>query len=282
MPVFRAGDGTELAYHTHGDGPLLVCLPGGPMRDSAYLGDLGGLSAFRRLIMLDLRGTGQSAVPADPSSYRCDRLVDDVAALQDHLSLNRMELLGHSAGTNIAGLYAARHPGRVSKLALVGPSTRAVGLDASSEMRREIVRLRRDEPWFAEAAAAFERIQAGASTDEDWDAVTPFIYGRWDATAQAHDAANEEQVNQEAAGVFGGPGAFDPEATRAGLAAFPSPVLVLAGEVDVNIPPRLAAELAGLFPDARLVVQPGAGHYPWLDDPGLFTSAVAAFLGNGG
>jgi proline iminopeptidase len=59
-------------------------------------------------------------------------------------------------------------------------------------------------------------------------------------------------------------------------------VLVLAGEVDVNTPPRLAAELAGLFPDARLVVQPGAGHYPWLDDPGLFTSAVAAFLGNGG
>jgi pimeloyl-ACP methyl ester carboxylesterase len=251
------------------------------MRDSAYLGDLGGLSAFRRLIMLDLRGTGQSAVPADPSSYRCDRLVDDVAALQDHLSLNRMELLGHSAGTNIAGLYAARHPGRVSKLALVGPSTRAVGLDPSSEMRREIVSLRRDEPWFAEAAAAFERIQAGASTDEDWDAVTPFIYGRWDAAAQAHDAANEEQVNQEAAGVFGGPGAFDPEATRAGLAAFPFPVLVLAGEVDVNTPPRLAAELAGLFPDARLVVQPGAGHYPWLDDPGLFTSAVAGFLGNG-
>jgi proline iminopeptidase len=281
MPVFRAGDGTELAYHIHGDGPPLVCLPGGPMRDSAYLGDLGGLSAFRRLIMLDLRGTGQSAVPADPSSYRCDRLVDDVAALQDHLSLNRMELLGHSAGTNIAGLYAARHPGRVSKLALVGPSTRAVGLDPSSEMRREIVSLRRDEPWFAEAAAAFERIQAGASTDEDWDAVTPFIYGRWDAAAQAHDAANEEQVNQEAAGVFGGPGAFDPEATRAGLAAFPFPVLVLAGEVDVNTPPRLAAELAGLFPDARLVVQPGAGHYPWLDDPGLFTSAVAGFLGNG-
>jgi proline iminopeptidase len=281
MPVFRAGDGTELAYHIHGDGPPLVCLPGGPMRDSAYLGDLGGLSAFRRLIMLDLRGTGQSAVPADPSSYRCDRLVDDVAALQDHLSLNRMELLGHSAGTNIAGLYAARHPGRVSKLALVGPSTRAVGLDPSSEMRREIVSLRRDEPWFAEAAAAFERIQAGTFTDEDWDAVTPFIYGRWDAAAQAHDAANEEQVNQEAAGVFGGPGAFDPEATRAGLAAFPFPVLVLAGEVDVNTPPRLAAELAGLFPDARLVVQPGAGHYPWLDDPGLFTSAVAGFLGNG-
>ena len=69
--------------------------------------------------------------------------------------------------------------------------------------------------------------------------------------------------------------------TRAALGAFAPPVLVLAGEVDVNTPPRIAAELAAIFPDARLVVQPGAGHYPWLDDPAWFTSAVAAFLGDG-
>ena len=54
-----------------------------------------------------------------------------------------------------------------------------------------------------------------------------------------------------------------------------------AAEVDVNTVPRVAAEFAGLLPDARLVVQPGAGHYPWLDGPGLFTSAVAAFLDDG-
>jgi hypothetical protein len=45
-PAFRAFDGTELAYHVRGDGDgaPLICLPGGPMRASAYLGDLGGLS----------------------------------------------------------------------------------------------------------------------------------------------------------------------------------------------------------------------------------------------
>lgn len=42
MPTFRAPDGTLLAHHTFGDGPPLVCLPGGPMRASAYLGELGG------------------------------------------------------------------------------------------------------------------------------------------------------------------------------------------------------------------------------------------------
>jgi proline iminopeptidase len=278
MPAFRAFDGTELAYHVQGEGAPLVCVPGGPMRDSVYLGDLGGLAAFRRLIMLDLRGTGQSAVPADPASYRCDRQVDDVTALLDHLGLDRADLLGHSAGANIAVQYAARYPARVNKLVLAAPSTRAVGLDTTSEMRREIINLRRDEPWFAEAAAAFDRIQAGSETGEDWDALAPCFYGRWDAAAQAHAAANEEQVNEEAAGVFGGPGAFDPEATRAALAAFTPPVLVLAGEVDANTVPRIAAEFAGLFPHAKLVIQPGAGHYPWLDDPSSFAATVAAFL----
>lgn len=131
-----------------------------------YLGNLGGLSALRRLVMLDLRGTGQLAVPADPASYRCDRLVDDVCALQDHLGLDRIDLLGHSAGANLAVQYAARCQRRVSKLVLLAPSTRAVGLEASSEMRREIVKLRRAGLWFAGAAAAFERIQAGAGSEE--------------------------------------------------------------------------------------------------------------------
>jgi hypothetical protein len=44
MPAFTAPDGTELAYHVVGEGEPLLCLPGGPMRASAYLGDLGGLA----------------------------------------------------------------------------------------------------------------------------------------------------------------------------------------------------------------------------------------------
>ncbi|MFB7112105.1 alpha/beta fold hydrolase [Streptomyces sp. NPDC056291] len=55
-------------------------------------------------------------------------------------------------------------------------------------------------------------------------------------------------------------------------------MLVLAGEVDLNSPPAAMAEYAGLFPHAELVVQPGAGHYPWLDDAGRFVAATAAFL----
>ena len=277
MPVFDAFDGTELAYHVDGAGEPLICLPGGPMRASACLGDLGGLSGHRRLILLDLRGTGDSAVPADRSSYRCDRLVDDVLALQDHLGLASADVLGHSAGANIAVQYALAHPRRVSRLVLVTPSGRAVGLEPDAELRREIVNLRQGEPWFADAAAAFERIAAGGGAEADWAAMAPFFYGRWDAAAQAHDA-DQEHTNEDAAAAFGAEGAFDPAAARAGAAALALPVLVIGGDLDLQRPPAVTAEFAALFGHASLVVQPGAGHFPWLDDPDRFAAAVTEFL----
>lgn len=55
-------------------------------------------------------------------------------------------------------------------------------------------------------------------------------------------------------------------------------MLVYAGAVDLSPTPRRAGALAGLFPRGELVVQPGAGHYPWLDDPAWFVEAVTRFL----
>ncbi|MFE2143559.1 alpha/beta fold hydrolase [Streptomyces sp. NPDC059456] len=275
MPTFCAPDGTQLAYRVIGEGDPVVCVPGGPA-DSAYLGDLGGLAAHRRLILLDLRGTGRSAVPEDTSSYRCDRLVGDVEALRDHLGLSGMDLLGHSAGANIATQYAARHPERTGKLVLVGPGTRAVGVGITGEMRREVALLRKDEPWFPAAFAALQAITEG--TGSDWEAVAPFFWGRWDATARERHAA-ARPGNQDAVALFGAEGAFDPQGTRTALAACASPVLLLTGEFDVNSPPASAAEFAGVFPDATLVVQPGAGHCPWIDDAPRFVATTTDFLG---
>ena len=75
MASFASYDGTEIGYRVLGDGPPLVCLPGGPGRAAEYLGDLGGLGKSRQLVLLDPRGVGLSADPADPATFRVDRLV---------------------------------------------------------------------------------------------------------------------------------------------------------------------------------------------------------------
>ncbi|KOX21153.1 MULTISPECIES: alpha/beta fold hydrolase [unclassified Streptomyces] len=277
MPTFLAHDGTELAYHASGSGAPLLCLPGGPMLDSAYLGDLGGLAAHRRLILLDPRGTGDSAVPDDPASYRCDRQVADVEALRTHLGLDAVDVLGHSAGANLAALYTARHPGRVARLVLVTPGTAAVALDTPPEERLAAARLRSGEPWFGPAYAALEEVTAGRGTAETFEAVAPFLHGTWDGAARERHAEDRRRRNDEA-GARTNEGAFDPPATRAVLAGFDRPVLVVAGEGDVNTPPPTAAAYAALFPKAELTVLPGAGHFPWHDDAEGFAGAVDAFL----
>jgi proline iminopeptidase len=278
MPIFDAPDGLSLSYRVLGDGPDVVCIPGGPMRASVYLGDLGGLPAHARLIIPDLRGTGLSEAPADPATYRCDRQTEDVEALRIHLGLDQMNLLAHSAGANIAVRYAERYPERIRRLLLITPSTFAVGLSATFTQRRDLISQRRDQPWFAEVDAALERINTGQQREGDWETLAPTFYGRWDDAARAHEAADALQRNETAAEAFRADGAFDPEATRAAIAKLGAPVLILAGQYDVAAAPVVLAEYATLFPDCHLVIQPGAGHYPWLDDPAPFTAAVATFL----
>ncbi|MEV6006577.1 alpha/beta hydrolase [Streptomyces sp. NPDC051976] len=278
MSTFQAPDGTRLRFHVLGTGDPLLVVPGGPMSASEYLGDLGGLAAHRQLVLLDLRGTGGSEAPADPSSYRCDRQVPDVEALREHLGLERVDVLAHSAGANLAILYAAAHPGRIRTLTLAAPSLRALGVHFTEEHRREASALRADEPWYPEAAAALESAFAGTATREDWDALEPFVYGRWDDAAQAHAASGERWRNDEAGEVYYDPRAFDPVAAKAALRSLDAPVLLIAGERDGGPRPQVAAAAAAFFPGGRTAVQPGGAHYPWLDDPRWFVDTMTDFL----
>ncbi|MEV7612729.1 alpha/beta hydrolase [Streptomyces sp. NPDC089799] len=284
MPIFTTTDGTRLAYRVEGRGEPLVCLPGGPMRAAEYLGDLGGLAATRSLVLLDLRGTGDSDAPADGGTYRVDRQVADVEALRGHLGLERMDVLSHSAGGLLAQLYAAAHPERLRRLLMVTPNATALGLPATPGHRLAAARLRQDTvPGFAAAVTAYERILAGEDEDDElWDRAMPVFYGRWDDTARADAEAGERQQNEEAALAYSGPGAFDPPATREALRAVTAEVLVLAGEFDGNPPPVLAAEIAAVFPRGAVAVQPGAAHFPFLDDPAWFAARAERFLATGG
>ncbi|MFE2289161.1 alpha/beta fold hydrolase [Streptomyces sp. NPDC059443] len=284
--TFTTYDGTELAYHVQGEGEPLVCLPGGAMRASAYLGDLGGLSAGRRLILLDLRGTGDSAIPADRSTYRVDHQVADVEALRMHLGLETMDVLAHSAAGNLAQLYAAAHPRRLRRLVLLTPTCWAVDLTETPEVQLAEVRRRAGGEPYDTAIAAYERalaaLAAGTTPDDaDWTAAMPLAYGRWDEAARAHAALSPVQKNAKAAAAFAGAGAFDPPATRAALRGVEAEVLVFAGELDSNPGPALAARLAALFPRGVTAVQPAGGHFPWLDDAPWFTTRIERFLATG-
>jgi len=286
---FASYDGTRLVYretagpghpYREAAGPErpLVCLPGGPARDPDYLGDLGGLDQHARLVLLELRGSGGSAVPADPATYRCDRMVEDVEALRAHLGLDQLDLLGHSAGGDLALLYAARYPERIRRLILVAPALHSVGLTATDDELFASMERRSAEPWFADAKAAVQAAFSGDASTETLIRYLPFFYGRWDSEARAHAESGASQRAPAVAAGFHADGAYDPEQTKAQLAKLTAPVLLLAGELDLGPTPERAAEAVALFPAGELAVQPGAAHILWLHDRAWFTTTLAAFL----
>ena len=278
MPSFASYDGTEIGYRILGDGPPLVCLPGGPGRAVEYLGDLGGLDVSRQLILLDPRGVGSSADPADPATFRVDRLVNDVESLRGHLGLDRMDLLGHSAGGVLATLYAAACPQHLSALILITPGLAAVGVEGSEEQFRAALARRSAEPWYPAALAAMEQLMAGNLSMQAFRASRPFLYGHWGQAAQANATSGVSERHQAAREGFFAGATIDVPAAKAALTKLTAPVLLYAGEEDPMVPPAAVREAAPLFNDATVVVQPGAAHFPWIDDPAAFATAVGSFL----
>ncbi|GAA0369353.1 alpha/beta hydrolase [Microbispora corallina] len=277
MITFASYDGTALVCHERGEGPALVCLPGGPGRSSAYLGDLGGLAARRRLLLLDNRGTGDSAAPADPATYGVGSLVADVEALRVRLGLERIDLLAHSAAGALALLYAARHPGRIGRLVLVTPSLMPIGIEPTDEEWVDQIERRAGEPWYARGLADLEAWEAGDESRRP--GAQPFFYSPWNEEARAHAARFAARSAEAAAGFQ--TGVPPAEETRESLARLAAPVLLIAGEGDPAPLPAHVERAAALFPGGRAVVLPGA-HYPWVTAPDAFAAAVGAFLDGSG
>jgi len=278
MPQLASYDGTKIGYRVLGEGAPVVCLPGGPGRASVYFGDLGGLSKSRQLIMPDTRATGESEDAADPSSYRCDRLVGDVEALRVHLGLDRMDLLGHSAAGDLAVLYAAAYPERIARLILLTPGLTALGIDEPDEAWRAALERRSDETWYPDALAAIERAEAGDQTVENRRAYMPFFYGRWDDAAQAHVEVGISERARVVMANFRAEGVFSPPETREAVRRLTAPVLLYGGELDTAPTPEILEAAARLFPNAAVTVQPAAAHFPWIDDPDFFSAAISSFL----
>ncbi|VXB67049.1 Beta-ketoadipate enol-lactone hydrolase [Pseudomonas sp. 8AS] len=121
--------GCQLHFEDYGQGTplLLVHGLGSSIRDWEY--QLPALSARHRLIALDVRGHGRSGKPRE--AYSIPAFADDVAALIEHLGLERVHLVGISMGGMIAFQLAVDHPELLLSLTIVNstPEVRARNLN---------------------------------------------------------------------------------------------------------------------------------------------------------
>ncbi|MEV4616816.1 alpha/beta hydrolase [Kitasatospora sp. NPDC049258] len=114
MREFFVAGGRKLSYLDFGGpGRPLLALHGHYNEASAFASLAGALAPRWRVIALDQRGHGESDRAI---RYQRDDYVADLVAFHRHLGVGPVPVLGHSLGGVNAYQFAARHPGRVSRL----------------------------------------------------------------------------------------------------------------------------------------------------------------------
>ena len=278
---FITADGRKLSYRSLGNGPVLVCHPGGPGFSSAYFGDLAGLWERFKLIEINPRGTGGSDRPKDRRAYQIDDYVSDVEELRQHLGLERIRLLGHSHGGTVAQAYAAKYPDRVSRLVLASTLAR-FGPDQDKAMRAGMEK-RSGQLWAQDAFAALEAEQAGKfETDEELSELVlreyPLYFAHYGAIEAGYvDTLRTEVINADALKLFNEE-IFTTFDLRDQLPKIKAPTLVITGDEDFICGPICSDEVCPLLRDARKVIVGDAGHMVFIEQPQQFHDEVADFL----
>lgn len=276
--VYVEADAARLFTTSVGEGEAIVVLHGGPGLDHSYLRPgMDRLADTYRVIYYDQRGTGRSTGEADSSRLTIGQFVDDLEHVRKGLFLERLNLLGHSWGGLLSLAYALEYPDRVASIVLASP------IGASFEYLAAFDSLRRSRTT-AEDSAGIAGIMASTSfAAGDTSAIADLLKTYFRSYFFVRDSVRSINLDvppATAGNIFRIYGAFLPYLStfdlRDSLAGLRSPVLVVYGEEDV-IPTRFAEEIQRSIPGARSAHLSRCGHFPFVESPDPFFTAVSEF-----
>jgi pimeloyl-ACP methyl ester carboxylesterase len=115
-------NGVKFYVETHGAGRPMILLHGGLGSGEQFGPVLGRLAERHQVVVVDLQGHGRTADIDRPLDPRL--MADDLAALIDHLGLERPDLVGYSFGGWVALQTAARYPAKVGRLVAASANLR--------------------------------------------------------------------------------------------------------------------------------------------------------------
>jgi pimeloyl-ACP methyl ester carboxylesterase len=224
-----------------GLGAPLLCVPGGPGYGGDQLVRLGGLSAGRTLLRLDLRGAGLSDAPAS-GTYAFTDYAADLEQVRCALGLERIDLFGHAHGGVAVAVYARVHPDRVGRVVLDG------------------LPLRPPEE--------FDQWERTGISD---------YFHSFDSRAAHYVEAHMTRIHEPAIAWFWDHEAMTTD-YRATVRALTCPTLLVTGASDPMCGERAVQSLAAGMDDASTAVIPQASHFTWVENPTTFAAAVETFL----
>ena len=273
MPDIEIDEATTLHYATSGAGEPILLIPGLGLDHNYYRFGIPLLSRHLQVLAVDPRGIGRST--KSPPPYTVEAWADDFAVMIDKLGFGPIHVLGSSLGGSMALALAQRHPGKLKSLIAVGGFSQ---LDRATELNFRL-RLRLIEKLgMSDEVADYMGL---------WTLTRKFINSDAGfATMRANQAnirANSAQSYSafvEALLKWGRcqPGQErEPKFTTL-LDSIKTPTLVVTSDNDHLIPQELSDLIAGRIAGAKLVVMPGAGHIPFMEQPDEVVRIVLQFL----
>jgi pimeloyl-ACP methyl ester carboxylesterase len=211
----------------------------------------------RGVLAVDLPGHGRSEGPPLES---VEAMADWIIALLDAAGVKQAALVGHSMGALVAVECAARHPERISRIALVGV---AYPMRVSPEL---LDATKNDEP------------------------LAQDMVNIWSHSAYAHYPSNPgpgfwvigenlRLMQRQKPGVmhidFAACNNYANGAAAAAKVACPA--LLLLGKRDIMTPPRETKELTAALKDKRVVEISGGGHALMAEKPDEVLDALIGF-----
>ena len=115
-------NGINLYFEAHGTGQPLILLHGGLGSGEMFGPTLTELAQQHQVIAVDLQGHGRTADIDRPIDIRL--MADDIAALIDHLKLDKPDVVGYSLGGGVALFTAVKYPDKVRRLVVASAHAR--------------------------------------------------------------------------------------------------------------------------------------------------------------
>ncbi|MBS2027703.1 MAG: alpha/beta fold hydrolase [Deltaproteobacteria bacterium] len=265
--------GRRFRYRKAGKGSLVLLLHGIAGSSATWASIIPRLSGAHTVIAPDLLGHGESAKP--PGDYSLGAYANLIRDLLEALELPRGTIVGHSLGGGVALQFAYQFPERCERLVLVSsgglgrevhPILRAAALPGA-----ELVL-----PWLAVGAdrgigtliKAMGKLGFRESAD---------LGQTWRSFVSLEQPEARRAFLHTVRGIIDLGGQLVSATDKLYLAEG-LPTLIIWGERDPLIPMRHGQRSHDLMLGSRLEIFPGAGHYPYLDDPERFAAILLDFI----